>query len=71
MSIEKCMSSARTPAECYVNKTKHKQKINALPKTLHNQVNVSGHETQQLVLRSLFLMANPLYADTLVFQIGH
>ncbi len=35
MSIEKCMSSARTPAEYYVNKTEHKQKTNPLPKTLH------------------------------------
>ena len=38
MSIEKCMSSDRTPAECYVNKTEHKQKINALPKTLHTRL---------------------------------
>ena len=42
MSIEKCMSTDRTPAECYVNKTEHKQKINALSKTLHTLYNLIG-----------------------------
>ncbi len=38
MSIEKYRSRERTPAECYVNKTEHKQKINPLPKTLHTRI---------------------------------
>ena len=38
MSIEKCMSRDRTPAECYVNKTEHKQKISDLLKTIHTHL---------------------------------
>ena len=46
MSIEKCLSRDRTPAECYVNKTEHKQKDQCFVKNFTHPQQETGRQFQ-------------------------